>query len=131
MLSKAVGGNVFIIYVAGPFRGKNAWEVEENIRRAERAGFSLAERGFMPLIPHCNTRFFNGTLTDEFWLEGTLELLKRCDAVFLVDGWSNSQGTQKEVEEAKKLGIPVYYETTDKFFTPDFLKHVLEDKARK
>lgn len=99
-----------IAFIAGPFRGKNTWEVEQNIRVAEQVGFMVAELGIMPLIPHTNTRFFDGTLTDEFWLEGTSELLKRCDMVVLVDRFApvRSIGTRGEVEIAKKLGIPIF-----------------------
>lgn len=34
-----------IIYVAGPFRGSNAWEIEQNIRRAEAVGLAVAKVG--------------------------------------------------------------------------------------
>lgn len=99
-----------VIYIAGPYRGKSAWAVEQNIRRAEELAFQVAEAGAMPLCPHANTRNFNGTLTDEFWIEGTLELLRRCDAVILVKGWEKSSGTRGEIEEAKKLDLPLFYD---------------------
>jgi hypothetical protein len=97
-----------ICYIAGPFRGRNSWEVEQNIRRAEDLAFKVAELGAMPLCPHTNTRFFNGTLDDKFWLEGTLELLRRCDAVLLVPGWRSSSGAIAEEAEAMRIGIPVF-----------------------
>ena len=103
-----------VIYVAGPFRGKNAWEVEQNVRRAETFAMMLAEKGFMPLCPHSNTRFFDGTLTADFWVKGTLELMRRCDGVMVCDTeqgalWRASTGTCGEVEEAKRLGLPVRF----------------------
>jgi len=99
-----------VAFIAGPFRGKNAWEVEQNIRRAEEVGFEVAKLGIMPLIPHTNTRFFDGTLTDEFWLEGTQELLKRADMVVLTspDAPKVSEGTFGEVELSGTINIPVY-----------------------
>lgn len=97
-----------VVYVAGPFRGKTAWDVERNIREAEELGFRVAQVGAMPLIPHANTRFFNGTLTDEFWLAGTLELLRRCDALVKTHRWEVSSGARAEVKEARALGIPVF-----------------------
>jgi hypothetical protein len=99
-----------VIYIAGPFRGRNAWEVECNVRRAECLGFEVAQKGAMPLIPHTNTRFFNGTLNDEFWLDGTQELLRRCDALLTVEGWEASQGAQGEVQLACELDLPVFHE---------------------
>ena len=53
-------------------------------------------------------RNYPGTLPDEFWLEGTLELLRRCDAVFLIPGWEQSTGSRSELDEATRLGLPVF-----------------------
>jgi len=99
-----------VIYVAGPFRAKNAWEIECNVRRAEDAAALLVmEFGLMPLIPHANTRFFHGMGSDDsFWLEGTLEMMRRCDAVYMLDGWEASSGSCGEKAEAERLGIRVF-----------------------
>ena len=97
-----------VVYIAGPFRGATPWDVEQNVRRAEALALEVARMGAMPLCPHANTRHFDGQLTAEFWLEGTLELLRRCDAVLLVPGWETSSGTKAEVAEAERLGSPVF-----------------------
>ncbi len=44
---------------------------------------------------------------DGFWLDGTLELMRRCDAVLLVPGWESSSGTRAEIEEALALKMQV------------------------
>lgn len=97
-----------VVYVAGRFTAPNAWEIERNVRAAEEVGMQVAKMGAMPLIPHANTRFFHGTISPEFWYEGTLELLRRCDFVVLVKGWEDSKGVKLELEEAKRLGKPVF-----------------------
>lgn len=99
---------MIVVFIAGPFRGETAWEVERNIRRAEDLAFEVAVAGAMPLCPHTNTRFFDGTLTDEFWLDGTMELLRRCDAVIMTDDWKRSSGARAEKAEAARIGIPVF-----------------------
>lgn len=101
------------VYIAGPFRGKNAWEVEQNIRHAEELAMHVAELGGAAICPHTNTRFFNGTLTDQYWLDATLELMRRCDAVYLTDDWHRSSGTRAEVEEAKRREMPIFCERGD------------------
>jgi hypothetical protein len=99
-----------ILYVAGKFRGANAWEVHKNVQEALKVGFEVAASGAMPLIPHSNTQPFDGTLGDQFWLDGTLELLRRSDAVMTVGNWTQSTGAKAEVLEAEALGKPVFHE---------------------
>lgn len=103
-----------LVYVAGPLFGPDDWAIRRNIHRAASLGFAVAQLGCYPVIPHTNTgSVFCGTLTHEFWYAGTLELLRRCDAVILVPGWEDSKGTVAEVEEAKRLGIPVFERVED------------------
>ncbi|MCP4967400.1 MAG: DUF4406 domain-containing protein [bacterium] len=98
-----------VVYIAGPFRGPTAWDVERNIRRAEELAFEVANLGAMPLCPHTNTRFFDGTLTGDFWLRGTMELLRRCDAMILTPDGENSAGASAERVEAELIRMPVFY----------------------
>lgn len=98
-----------VIYVAGPFRGPSAWEIECNIRRAETLALEVWRLGAAALCPHTNTRFFQNAAPDSVWLEGDLELLRRCDAVILTEDWVRSSGARAEVEFADKLGLPVFH----------------------
>jgi len=97
-----------VIFIGGKYRGSNPWEVELNIRAAEHQAFKIAEVGAAYICPHANSRFFDGTLTDEFWLKMTQELLTKCDAMYVCPGWQTSEGTIAEVELAKSLNIPVF-----------------------
>lgn len=98
-----------VIYVAGPLFGPNDWEIRRNIHRAAGLGYEVAKLGCYPVIPHTNTgSVFIGTMTPEFWYAGTLELMRRCDAVILVAGWEDSKGSRDEVEEAKRRNTPVF-----------------------
>lgn len=98
-----------IVYVAGPFRANTAWGIECNVRRAEEAAAMLVmEFGVMPMIPHANTRYFHGMGDDSFWLEGTLELMRRCDALYLIDGWEASSGSRGERAEAERMRFPIF-----------------------
>jgi hypothetical protein len=77
---------VKVIYICGPFTGPRAWDIEQNVRRAEERALEVAMLGASPLCPHTNTRFFHGTLSEEFWYAATAELLLRCDALITVEG---------------------------------------------
>ena len=85
-----------VVYVAGPFRGPTAWDIAENIRAAERIGLLVALAGAMPLIPHANTAYFHGQKDAQFWIDGTLELLRRSDGAVFIKGWTDSAGSQGE-----------------------------------
>lgn len=98
-----------VVYIAGPFRGPNAWAVEENIRRAERLALAVWELGAAALCPHTNTRFFDGAAPDKFFLEGDLEMLKRCDAVLMTHDWDRSAGATAEHLFALRQGLAVFY----------------------
>lgn len=97
-----------VIYIAGPYRAKTGHLVEQNIRRAEKAMEEVAALGLVPLCPHTMTRHFDGTFTDEYWLGATLELMFRCDALVLVDGWERSAGTLGELQHARHRGMRIF-----------------------
>ena len=42
------------------------------------------------------------------WLEGDMELLRRCDAVVLTPDWERSSGARAERQAAYNWSIPVY-----------------------
>jgi hypothetical protein len=60
------------------------------------------------VCPHANSEGFEGECPDSVWLEGDLELMRRCDAVILVDGWQKSQGTLAEIDLAHAIGLPIF-----------------------
>lgn len=104
---KPLPGELKLVYIAGPFRGATAWDIAQNVRAAESVGLEVARYGLMPVIPHANTHLFHGQLTDEFWLRGTLALLRRCDGVMLTSDWTRSTGAIGEAWWALKLRMPV------------------------
>ena len=102
-----------VVYIAGPFRGPNSWEIEENIRRAERLALEVWRLGVACICPHTNTRFFQGAAPDNVWLDGDLELVKRCDAVLLTSDYSRSSGATAEKLFAEEHNIPVFVSIGD------------------
>ena len=99
-----------LIYIAGPFRGPTPLAVRRNVEAARDLGLRVAEAGGYPVIPHTMTSEFDKLLTDEFWLQGTMELLRRCDAAMFSSRWEQSSGTRAEHTEALRLGLPIFME---------------------
>jgi len=101
-----------MVYVAGPFRAKDAWGIECHIREAENLGLKVASLGAVPVIPHTMYRFFQGSLPDEFWLQAGLALLRACSSVVVTTtelGSKVSAGTTAEIAEARRLGLPIFF----------------------
>jgi nucleoside 2-deoxyribosyltransferase len=99
-----------VVYIAGPFRGPNYWEQEQNIRRAETLAHDVWLLGAAALCPHANTRFYQGSAPDRVWLDGDIALMARCDAVLMTPDWERSTGARAEHEYARTHGIPVFYD---------------------
>lgn len=66
--------------------------------------------GAVALCPHLNTAHFQDAAPDNVWLEGDLELLKRCDAVIMTSDWYRSSGARAEKQFADDRKIPVFYD---------------------
>lgn len=98
------------VYVAGKYTG-TCHERHANINAAWRFGCEVARVGAMPVIPQANTAHMDDLQSVEWWYESTMELMRRCDAVLMIPGWMASKGACKERDEAKRLGLPVFYHT--------------------
>jgi hypothetical protein len=112
---------VKVIYIAGPFRApskhcpghQDHWGIQQNIMRAMECALDVWRLGAVALCPHGNTFCLQHAAPDEVWLEGDLELLSRCDAVFMVPGWETSQGAKAERAHAISKDLPVFYGIDD------------------
>lgn len=99
-----------LVYCAAPYRAPTGWGIDCNIQRARQAGADVARLGAMPVVPHANTAHYDGLASDSFWLLGTLALLERCDAIYLVPGWERSSGARAECDYAEQHGKPIFSE---------------------
>lgn len=108
-----------VIYVAGKYTAPTIEGVIDNVAKAEEAGKEVLAAGHVPLIPHCIsahwdidsrfTHFEHGDWLNKF----CYPLLKKCDGIYLYDGWEESKGAQMEYEVAKLHGIPIYFSVED------------------
>lgn len=100
--------SVPVVYVAGPIRAANAWEREQNIRRAEALALEAWRAGAAAICPHAMGRFYDDG-DYAMWIAGDLAIIARCDAVLVTPDWERSQGARAEVAEAHRLGVPVLH----------------------
>lgn len=107
---------MILVYIAGPYRADCALKTSRNISRAEQMAkrLTLERDNCIPITPHKLFELwdFDGGLRNvhpEYYLSGTLEVMRRCDAVLVLPDYRRSSGTIAEIAEAERLGIPVYY----------------------
>lgn len=93
------------IYIASPY---TIGDKEENVRISLRAGDEVLKLGNIPVCPLLSHYWDKISPKDyEVWLDIDMAMLRDCDAVLRLPG--ESSGADKEVAEANKLGIPVYF----------------------
>ena len=95
-----------IVYIAGKYRGDNINEIYENIQLARQHSAKLWRLGYAVLCPHMNTALMDGAVSDETFLQGAKEMLKRCDYIYLLPNWEISRGAIEERILAIQCGIP-------------------------
>lgn len=117
-----MGKAMKVIYVAGKYLGDCDWETYLNVHYARLVAHGLWGQGWAVICPHANTAFFGGIGEGNRddpngdwvkWLNGDLEIIRRCDAIYMLKNWRSSKGAKVELQEALRLGKEVIYETKD------------------
>jgi hypothetical protein len=104
-----------VVYIAGPYRSKNnkICEVIQNIRNAEKIALKYWKLGYAVICPHKNTSLFDGYCDDKIWLEGDLEILKRCDIIVMMSNYFKSSGAIAELNFAEENNIEVIFDNEE------------------
>lgn len=105
-----------VIYISGPYRGATPFDVHRNILKAAEISIKVWEIGAVALCPHLNTylfEFYAKHIDNNTWINGDIELVKRCNAVLAIDGWEYSEGSQQEIDVAFEHRIPIFYTIED------------------
>jgi len=101
------------IYVAGPYRSPNICEVLNNMRRGIHTCAALIANGYAAFCPwldhHYGLSNEGDILNTKDYQENSLAWLEVADALLVLPGWENSQGTTAEIKRATELEIPVFY----------------------
>lgn len=105
-----------LCYIAGPYRADTRGGIAQNINNADKAGRIAARLGYYPVVPHKNTEHYEDKgigQPDQFYLDGTLTLMEKCDFLLIVPNWEGSSGTCGEINRAHSLGLPIYFLSED------------------
>jgi hypothetical protein len=99
-----------LIYVAGKYGAPTQEGISANIAHARQAAINLWRSGWSVFCPHMNTAHLDDIVKREVFLDGDLEILKRCDAIYMLSNWQESEGAKKEYALAKYLELEIYFE---------------------
>jgi len=79
-----------------------------NVNKMCQVASEVRKKGYAPYVPALDFALgmINGNWVEEDYRGLGMEFMEVCDAVLVI---SDSWGTQKEIEKAKELFIPVYY----------------------
>jgi len=100
-----------LVYIAGAYRGDGKLDtIYENIQTARKYAKKYWELGYAVICPHMNSALMDGVCDDKIFLDGDIEILKRCDIIVMLPNWEQSDGATKEVYEAWENGLEIIYE---------------------
>ncbi len=97
-----------IIDVSGRYRARTWFGKAWNIWKARRVAQRLWEADWIVICPHMNTALFKEDGIP--YISGDCEIVKRCDAIYMMKGHEKSEGAQVELATAKIKGIKIIYE---------------------
>lgn len=126
---------MYIVYLSGPISNGDKIKIngqKKNVEKARKIAKRIWEmEGVYVICPHINTPIHVG-LTYSILIEQDLKFLKSVDALLMFDGWENSNGALKEYEEAKSLGIRIFYDedALKRFLKRKNIQCSMCDKAR-
>mgnify|MGYP001583561235 FL=1 len=106
------------VYIAGPYRAKDGGhdvdhydEIEANIQRAREAAIFLAEHDIPYFCPHMNSAHMEvhaASVLPAYWYRMDMTIMPGAKALWLLEGWTASQGATDEYKAARKQDIPVF-----------------------
>ena len=102
-----------VIYIAGAYRNNSLNGIFENIMHSRKVAQKLWHKGWAVISPHCNSLFMDEGDDAMVFLDGDLEILRRCDAIYMLSNWRESVGAMQERKQAGEWGLEIYYEDED------------------
>jgi len=94
-----------VVFLSGPYRSSTENRIYQNIQTAREYAVKLWKQDYAVICPHLNSAFMGGMVPDSAFLDGDLEILKRCDKICMLPYWMDSEGARAEYDYAMMHGI--------------------------
>lgn len=106
-----------LIYLASPYWHESAWMRKGRVELVQQKTAELLYQGYVIYSPIAHNaelaRYLPPSIRNShgFWLGLDLVILRRCDELWVLTllEWKLSRGVLCEIEEAKKLSLPIRY----------------------
>jgi hypothetical protein len=101
-----------VVYIAGAYSADTLEQQHKNVNHAVEATHRLLCEGYCVFCPIITYGYFDLVydLPYETYLRTDLEILKRCDCIYLLNNWRTSYGARCEKKLAALYGLEVIYE---------------------
>lgn len=101
-----------LLYVAGPYSANDTYSEQDHIRRAEEVSIQLIRNHFHVICPHKNTsgyeKYEDDNINFDTWIEMDINILKRCDGLYLFGDYEKPRGAMIELSFAVDNDMPVF-----------------------
>lgn len=99
-----------ICYISGKYSSSTSEETQGYVDHANDAGIRLLREGRVPIIPHVNFHFFPKDITYKQFMLADIEIMKRCDSLYMLNNFEDSRGAKIELWLAKRWNKKIEYE---------------------
>ena len=101
------------VYVAGPISANDPITLFVNEKNGIDTAAWLMLQGFSVFCPHLDFQYLLGVygkdITKEMLQANSMAFVEVCDCMLVLPGWENSGGTIREMQRAKDLGMPIFF----------------------
>jgi hypothetical protein len=99
------------IYIAGAYQNSNLIKALGNMRKGIAVSAKFIKLGWAAFCPWIDYQFsFFEDLSREDYLEYSLAWLNVSQVMYVLSDWEDSKGTQREIEVADHLEIPIFFQ---------------------
>lgn len=102
-----------VVYLSGKLSDPNPVLQERNISCARVMSAILWNLGFTVVCPHINApgNVIGCNCSYDDYLAGDIQLMLRCNCVFMMPCWKSSKGAVVEHQTAINRRLPIFYDT--------------------
>ena len=100
------------IYISGQITGLEIKTAESYFESVEN---ELSKAGHIPVNP-MKVLAYHPDLTWHDYMAEDIKALLFCDAIFMLENWTNSKGAKIEHSVAQGLGLQIFYSKNHNFF---------------